>query len=202
MSHIRIVSGVFNFFIFWFNKMPFFVEVGSCNFDTCQQLIDNGWDGLVIEPVKYYFDKLPKVPRIHYENVAVDSQAGSSHIHYIDPQLVSEQWERGISSLQGSTGPLSLAQNCGIDRFANALRQPVDVVTLNSLCTKYDIEKIDFLKVDTEGADLRVLQSLDLSRVDVRFIKVEHKHCDAAVIERYLHGYMIYRENDDIYAIK
>ena len=182
--------------------MPFFVEVGSCNFDTCQQLIDNGWDGLVIEPVKHYFDQLPKVPRIHYENVAVDVQPGTSHIHYVDPQLICENWERGISSLEGSTGALSSPYNSRIDRFANPLRQPVNVVTLNSLCQKYDITSIDFLKIDTEGNDLRVLQSLDLSRVNVRFIKIEHKHCDAAEIEKYLSGYMVYTESDDIYAIK
>ena len=43
-----------------FKKMPFFIEVGACDFDTCEQLIENGWRGIVIEPVKYYFNKLPK----------------------------------------------------------------------------------------------------------------------------------------------
>ena len=36
--------------------MSFFVEVGSCDFDTCERLIKNDWDGIVIEPVKYYYD--------------------------------------------------------------------------------------------------------------------------------------------------
>ena len=38
--------------------MQFFVEVGSCDFDTCEKLIKNDWDGIVIEPVKHYYDKL------------------------------------------------------------------------------------------------------------------------------------------------
>ena len=53
--------------------MSFFVEVGACDFDTCEQLIKNGWKGLVIEPVKVYFDRLPKYDSIIYENIAIDS---------------------------------------------------------------------------------------------------------------------------------
>ena len=36
--------------------MSFFVEVGVCDFDTCEQLIRNGWKGLMIEPITYYFN--------------------------------------------------------------------------------------------------------------------------------------------------
>ena len=93
--------------------MNFFVEVGSCDFDTCEQLIKNGWKGLVIEPVKVYFDKLPKYDSIIYENIAIDSNNGQSVIHYIDPQYINEnnKWEKGISSLLSSGGPLNLTNN-------------------------------------------------------------------------------------------
>ena len=93
--------------------MSFFVEVGSCDFDTCEQLIKNGWKGLVIEPVKVYFDKLPKYDSIIYENIAIDSSNGHSIIHYIDPKYINEtnKWEKGISSLLSSGGPLNLTNN-------------------------------------------------------------------------------------------
>ena len=61
----------------------FFIEVGSCNFDTCERLIKNNWNGIVIEPVKYYFDLLPKYTNIFYENIAIDSCKGNTEIDLI-----------------------------------------------------------------------------------------------------------------------
>lgn len=35
---------------------------------------------------------------------------------------------------------------------------------------------IDFLNIDTEGHVLNVLRSFNLDKIDVRVIKIEHKH--------------------------
>ena len=76
--------------------------------------------------------------------------------------------------------------------------------TLNQICEKYDIHEIDFLKIDTEGHDLIVLQSIDLQKVHVKMIKIEHKHLNKADIMNHLkqYNYLCYLEKDDIYAIK
>ena len=90
--------------------MSFFIEVGACDFDTCEQLIHNGWKGIVIEPVKHYYDKLTKYPQIHYENIAISDKEGESEIHYINPEQIvheNQQWLKGISSLEGATGPMT-----------------------------------------------------------------------------------------------
>jgi FkbM family methyltransferase len=39
----------------------------------------------------------------------------------------------------------------------------VEVITLSAFCNKRNINNIDFLKIDTEGNDLRVLEGLDIS---------------------------------------
>ena len=187
--------------------MPFFIEVGACDFDTCEQLIKNGWKGIVIEPVKYYFNKLPKYAQINYENLAISDQDGETKIHYIDPERItneSEMWLKGISTLKGKTGPMSIEGNKELDHFKKCLQQNVRTTTLNKICEKYEIQDIDFLKIDTEGHDLIVLKSLNLEKVNVRFIKIEHKHLDKKEIISYLeqYNYLIYVENDDIYAIK
>jgi len=186
--------------------MSFFVFVGSCDFDTCEQLIKNGWKGLVIEPVKVYFDKLPKYDTIIYENIAIDSNNGNSIIHYIDPMhiTVNNKWEKGIGSLLSSGGPLSLKNNQNIQRFKNPLKQSIQTYTLNRICEKHNIKNIDFLKIDTEGHDLKVLESIDLNKINVKMIKIEHKHLVATTIINHLrqYNYLVYQENEDIYAIK
>lgn len=43
-------------------------------------------------------------------------------------------------------------------RFGNAVRYPVKTITLDAFAVEQGIKKLDFLKVDTEGAELMVLQ--------------------------------------------
>lgn len=185
--------------------MSTFIEVGTCDFDTCEQLIKNGWNGIVIEPVKYYFDLLPKYGNIHYENIAITDSIGESEIHYLNPETIikeSNKWMKGISSLNSSTGPLSYEKNQFMKK--NIIKQKVQTNTLTNLCEKYNINTIDFLKIDTEGHDMIVLQSLDLKKFPVKMIKIEHQHLDDSKLRKYLEDldYLVYTEMDDIYAIK
>jgi FkbM family methyltransferase len=186
--------------------MSLFVEVGTADFDTCEKLITNGWSGVCIEPVKYYFKKLPKYPNIHYENIAISDKKGDSEIHYYDPEKIlktEDKWLKGIGSLEGKTGPLSLEVNEKLFEN-NIIKQPVKTDTLTNICDKYQITKIDFLKIDTEGHDIKVLESLDLDKVYVKMIKIEHTHVDAQPIIDHLknNNYIVYLEKRDIYAIK
>lgn len=185
--------------------MSFFVEIGSCDFDTCERLIQNDWNGIVIEPVKYYYDKLPKYPHINYENIAISDKEGISEIHYLDPEIIkndSQSWMKGISSIGGETGPLSFNENSFMEE--NIIKQQVNTNTLQNICDKYNVTKIDFLKIDTEGHDIKVLESIDLDKVYVKMIKIEHKHVDKVDIVNHLqnNNYLVYVETDDIYAIK
>ena len=185
--------------------MSFFIEVGSCNFDTCERLINNGWSGIVIEPVKYYFDKLPKYPHIKYENIAISDKKSESEIHYINPEYIKnkeQEWLKGISSIKGESGPLSFDNN--IFMKENTIIQKVNTDTLKNICDKYNVTSIDFLKIDTEGHDIKVLESIDLDKIYVKMIKIEHKHVDKEYLKNYLqnYSYLVYTETDDIYAIK
>ena len=185
--------------------MKTFVEVGTCDFDTCERLIKNGWSGIVIEPVKYYFDKLPKYPNIKYENIAISDKKDESSIHYLDPEIItneSQSWMKGISSIRGESGPLSLNENSFMKE--NIIKQKVDTDTLQNICDKYNVTSIDFLKIDTEGHDIKVLESLDLDKVYVKMIKIEHQHVDKEYLKNHLqnNNYLVYEEYDDIYAIK
>ena len=202
---LAAVMVVLYFFPYIQNMAPFFIEVGVCDFDTCDPLIKNGWNGLMIEPVSYYFDKLKKHDHIFYENVAISDTSGHQDIHFIDPQKIGndpeKEWLKGVSSLEGG-GCFRYNQNVSL--FQDCKKQTVNVCTLDDLCKKYNIQSVDFLKIDTEGHDFQVLKSIDLERVYVKMIKIEHKHVTSTKIEKYLRAkkYIVYVEKEDIYAIK
>jgi hypothetical protein len=52
-------------------------------------------------------------------------------------------------------------------------RLDVDVVRLDSFMKSYDIAKIDFLLIDAQGEDLRVVESLGERAADVKKIQME-----------------------------
>ena len=71
---------------------------------------------------------------------------------------------------------------------------------------------MDFFSLDIEGADLKVLETLPLDKVDISVLMIEMAHLglifegDNDRLRRYLHnyGYIFYRriDIDDIYVKK
>jgi FkbM family methyltransferase len=185
--------------------MPFFIEVGTCDFDTLDQLARNGWSGIMVEPIVQYLDRLPRRESVRYENVAISDVGGRVDVHYIDPEEIQDEedgWMKGINCIDGASGPLRL--NRHLERFRNCRVANVEAMTLNALCEKHGVTEVDLLKIDTEGHDFVVLSTIDLRKIDVRMIKVEHKHADKELIVAHLrdHGYIVWVETDDIYAVR
>jgi FkbM family methyltransferase len=58
----------------------------------------------------------------------------------------------------------------------------VDTVTLSSYCTGNDIDHIDFLKIDTEGYDLKVIKGLDLKKIRPKVILCEYEDSKTRLI--------------------
>ena len=54
-------------------KEKVFVEIGVCDFDTLEPLLDNGWEGYFVEPIKQYADKIKS---FNMTNCAISSYNG------------------------------------------------------------------------------------------------------------------------------
>ena len=66
----------------------------------------------------------------------------------------------------------------------------VETVTWDTLVEKYNIQWVDYLKIDTEGHDWEILQSIDMNKIKPKIIKVEHKHSGKLrEIVNYLHSH-------------
>jgi FkbM family methyltransferase len=124
------------------------VEIGTCDFETQAGRAD----GLFIEPVKYYFDRLPACRK---ENVAVSNYTGEIDIYYVDPAEIAARglatWLRGCNSVvrphfQHAQLPSEIVR-----------KDTVPVVRIKSLLDKHQITKIDALKIDPEGHDAVIL---------------------------------------------
>jgi len=193
-----------------------FIEIGSCDFDTNMPLIDSGeWLGIMCEPAPYYYknlvslsEKSKSAGNLSIENIAVSDYNGNISFACAKPPSTESrghgsEWRRGISSV--------VADNHIGERIFDLegnqqfLEETIDVpcLTLDSLIAKHKWEHINYLKIDTEGHEQNIL---DVYSWEIKpdIIKIEHSHIDDVYMKLLLekHGYLVYVEQQDIYAIK
>jgi FkbM family methyltransferase len=175
--------------------MKTFIEIGCCYFDTLHPLLEQGWKGYMIDPVVEYLDKIPQHENLTKIEAAVTAQclyksptlaltyAAKEHYAHLD-----EMGRRDYDGM-GSTQPFRTGFSLG--QFGNY--KPGDIqtkivptISLNWLIDYFKIPKIDLLKIDTEGADFDILASIDLKKIEVKEIRIEHKHYDDIFMNAYL----------------
>lgn len=182
-------------------KDLFFVEIGSNCFDTLEPLAEQGWKGIIVEPVPYYFSKLKRIKGITYEQVGIGMEIGYKSFYYIPEETIIENnlpfWATGIGSFEMHT----LIKEHHWERFVKEIK--VTQIPIRALLYKYNVEHIDYLKIDTEGYDCKILLSMDLDIVDK--ILFEKKHCPADELVKVLNklkDFTLSYQGDNILAIR
>jgi hypothetical protein len=61
-----------------------FIEVGTANFDTIIEKVDDNTRGISIEPLKFYLDQLPDKKNVVKVNAALSNKDGFIDIYYIE----------------------------------------------------------------------------------------------------------------------
>jgi FkbM family methyltransferase len=144
-----------------------FIEIGTSYFDT---LIEKSKDevGLSIEPIKQHFDRLPNKKNVIKLNEAISSETGIFKFYYIplDVLILNKLplWLAGCNTInKPHPSVLTECINFNIDPYNIIQIENVKTITVNELIITYNISEVDFLKIDTEGHDLIILnQFIDL----------------------------------------
>lgn len=179
--------------------MPFFVEIGTANFDTLLKLAEAGWTGIVVEPIPHLADDLRRMFSDH--DVQIVQAAISDYDGRIDMAVArGDGWQVGISHCVSDT-------HLGWRASDQEANRPIFTETISVQCMTLDrllleVGEVDLMKVDVEGHEINVFMNYSF-RVRPRLIKVEHKHVDASILRRKLetNGYLVWTEKDDIYAV-
>ncbi|HEV7230262.1 MAG TPA: FkbM family methyltransferase [Bacteroidia bacterium] len=162
-----------------------FVQIGSnegiVNDPIYQYVTKYKWRGILIEPVKYLFDKLTanyagNDGRLLFENVAIGKENGNAILYRLressDPGL--PYWYDQLGSFRKE---IVLKHKNEIPRIEEFLmEETVSVVRLDSLLKKYSISKLDLIHIDTEGYDYEIIKTISLKNADPDLILFEHKH--------------------------
>ena len=157
----------------------FFIQVGShtgqSGGDHVKPKIQKGWSGILIEPVKYLFERLKK----HYgsnaklilENVAIDAQPGKRTLYRIDEKRLG-----GLPCYADQLGtflPELIEKRPFADRM---IEEEVECITFDQLIEKHKITHADLLAIDVEGMDYAILKTFPFEKIKPPMLIYEEKH--------------------------
>jgi FkbM family methyltransferase len=137
-----------------------FIEIGTSDFDTIVQEVDDTATGICVEPISYYINKLPNRPHVKKVNAAIslDDTEGFIDMYYIPGDVMDQynlpQWLRGCNSVN----KYHLQHSDAIRQFVTIEKVPQ--LPISKLFADNNVVGVKHLKVDTEGADCQILDCL------------------------------------------
>ncbi len=166
--------------------LPFdFFEIGTADFRTLSQFLVGSdrtcaigdalrtWNldkvrGVAVEPVSHLLDRLPMLPCVRKENVAMGSTDGAATLHFVREDA-GKRWPysyavwlaRGTGTINGKHPHLVKClrrEGIPFDDVMDTVIVPV--WSFERLARHHKIASIDVLKIDCEGSDCRILQGL------------------------------------------
>lgn len=131
------------------------IEIGTSDFGTL--ISSANGNGISVEPIPYYFDRLPRRDGWYRVNCAISDKCGSVTAYYCDTDHLDKypNWIRGCNSI-GTVHP-TLIEVCKPEHIVS---QQVEAITISELYKRYSVESVDNMKIDTEGHDLIIVNDL------------------------------------------
>lgn len=179
-----------------------FIEIGTCDFRTLRHLCNKGWEGIMVDAYQPYLDNIPDHDDLTKVCVAIGPEKTITNFTKIKDDVleISEQDYKGMGSIDPDTVLLKYDEYKGMTESFE-----VAVITFDDLIeiTESD-NRIDFLKLDTEGMDLQIIQSIDFQKYDIRVILMEIReeweyHAQELLEDQ---GYFVQILYDDLFAVK
>jgi len=195
---------------------PFVVKVGShdgLKGDPCgaEILLRKKWRGLLIEPVPYLLERAMRnfndAARFSFASCAVGAVRGLRSFYFLPPSARQELED--LPSWFDQLG--SFSRDHIVARLGERVRHLIEEISvpikpLTQVLREKGISRVHLLQIDTEGADLEVLRSLQFDDTFPLAIFIEHKHLcadDKAVLLALLQdkGYSVHDEGCDYFAL-
>lgn len=138
-----------------------FLEIGTSDFDTLYQTCKPTDIGISVEPLQCYLDNLTGKPNVTKINcaIAADNIEKKVIIYYIPKSIIEKNklpfWLLGCNSV-GYYHPSHIDLN--IEHLVK--KDLVTQIPISKLLIDNNIQRINLLKLDTEGSDCFILTHL------------------------------------------
>lgn len=149
---------IYTFFSKYLRIKGVLVDVGAHVGNSLRPFADSGWEVHAFEPEKNNYNEL-SINYKNYHNVITNQLAVSNETGKQKFYISSKHW--GIHSLK----PFENLHDKVVD---------VNVIKLASYIQEKNISNVDFLKIDTEGADYLVLKGFDFDIITPKIVMAEY----------------------------
>jgi len=187
----------------FFNKKNggFFIDIGAHDGVTFSNTYflekERQWDGICIEPIPDVFDKLKQNRQSININSCITQKSGAI------------TFRRVYGYNEMLSGILDLMDREHVEQIENDCIQTGDIYkdiliegrNINEILNEFKVKRIDFLSIDTEGAEYEIIKTIDFNKVKISFLSIENNK-DSIQIREMLKGKgykCISSVNDDFY---
>ncbi len=144
---------------------------------------------LLVEPVPYNFQILEN----EYKNQgnisicrnAIIDKSKKDFFHYVKKDSITKlgkHWASQIGSFDKNH--ILNHKNKRFDIKADDIETiQIEFITFDDLIQKYSIKSIDKLQIDVEGAEYKIMNSINFQKIEINKILFESKHFDGTFIE-------------------
>jgi FkbM family methyltransferase len=158
------------YFTQYAGKKGFYVEIGAgdgIKLSNTYLLEKAGWHGIIVDPINYSSENI-KLRKCIKDNRAVYSKSGLKL-----PFLAVDSIPESLLQGENFSGILEHISDYG-KTLPNKIID-VKTVSLNDLLIQYNApNKIDYISIDTEGAEFEIINNFDFNKYDVEIFTVEH----------------------------
>ena len=144
---------------------------------------------LLVEPVPYnyeiLFKKFKEDRSVFICTNAIYSENKKENFYFVKEKSISKlgkHWASGIGSFNKQHILNHKTKRFQIqDEDIEVVK--IDFITFEELIKKYEIESIDKLQIDVEGAEFNILNSINFEKININSILFESKHFDGTFVE-------------------
>ncbi len=167
------------------------VVIGAHTGQYLEEVISKclGSNILLVEPVPYNYEALKK-RYSENENLFICKNAildisSKQNFFYVKKESIKKlgkHWATGIGSFDKNHILSHKGKRFNIND-EDIQKEEINFITFKDLTEKYSIQSIDKLQLDVEGAEYKILNSIDYNKIKINEIFFESKHFDGTFTE-------------------
>ncbi len=167
------------------------VVIGAHSGFYLKELINEYQDRniLLVEPVPYNYEILDleykNDPKIIICKNAIIDKSKKDFFYYVKKESIKKlrkHWASQIGSFDKNH--ILNHKNKRFDIKEDDIETiQIEFITFDDLIQKYSIKSIDKLQIDVEGAEYKIMNSINFQKIEINKILFESKHFDGTFIE-------------------
>ena len=144
-----------------------------------------------MEPLPWAYERLlhnwEGFEQLVFARTAIQPYEGTCDLWALPPEESGrEGWDLSVLATTKRElfgHPTCLSGNDALTLMPRVVPYTVPCTTLDALLRKHDIATLDLLQIDAQGGDFDVIRSLDIERIQPRWINFEHTLLGASTEE-------------------